>query len=347
MQFTAAQIADLIGGQLKGNPSVQVHAPNKVELAQAGEISFIANPKYAHFIHETKASVLVVGLDFDTSANAEITYILTEDPYSAFSELLAKLDSSKNTETGIHPTAFVSSDASVHESAWIGPNCVVESGASVGANSRLVGLVYVGKNASVGADCQLFAGVKVYNDCVLGDRVTLHSNTVIGSDGFGFAPQADGSYKKVPQTGNVVVEDDVEMGSNCSIDRAMMGSTRIGKGAKLDNLVQIAHNVEIGPHTVIAAQAGISGSTKVGANCVVGGQAGFAGHITVADRSQIGAQSGVNRTIKEPGKRWNGTPLMEYMDQMRMNARLRKIGEFEAALDALKKEISALKEKKD
>ncbi|HMG09758.1 MAG TPA: UDP-3-O-(3-hydroxymyristoyl)glucosamine N-acyltransferase, partial [Mucilaginibacter sp.] len=304
MQFTAQEISLLLNGTVEGDPSVQVHQLAKIEDGTPGSLSFLANPKYEQYLYTTNASVVIVNNDLQLTEPVKATLIRVENAYSAFSVLLEQYNTIKLNKKGIeepnfiHPTAQIGTDLYIGAFAYIGLN------AKIGNNCKIYPNVNIADNVTIGNNVTLFSGVTIYFDCVIGNNVIVHSGAVIGSDGFGFAPNPDGTYTKIAQIGNVILEDDVEVGSNTTIDRATMGSTVIRKGVKLDNLIQIAHNVEIGANTVIAAQSGISGSTKVGENVIMGGQVGLVGHISIANRSQFQAQSGVSRSVTEEGKKW-------------------------------------------
>ncbi len=334
-EMTIENVAQLMNGRVVGNAARNVSAPEKLEIAQKDHVAFFANEKYLPFVETSNAGAIVVSDGFPVENYPHQTFVVVDSAYARFSQLLEFFQGEENRKSGIHPTASVHPTAQVHLNAWIDAFVTIDANAQIGEGAQLGPHVWIGAGSQVGEKTVLHSGVKVYSQCKLGNEVIVHANTVIGSDGFGFAPQADGTYKKVPQTGNVVIGNRVEIGANCVIDRAMMGSTELRDGVKLDNLVQVAHNVVIGENTVIAAQTGISGSAVLGKNLVVGGQVGFAGHIQVADRTTVGAQSGVNRTIIEPGKKWNGTPILEYMDSMRALSFLRKLPEIVKRIEKL------------
>lgn len=342
MQFTAQEIGILLNGTVEGNPDVTVNQLAKIEEAQQGSLSFLANPRYEQYLYNSNASVIILNDDFIISQPVSATLIRVKDAYSAFSVLLDKYNTLKLDKKGIenmsfvHPTAKLGKDVYIGAFAYVGPNVVV------GDHSKIYPHVYLGDNVVMGKNCTLFSGVKIYFDCILHNNIIVHSSTVIGSDGFGFAPQNDGSYSKVSQIGNVVIEDDVEIGANTCIDRATMGSTIIRKGVKLDNLIQLAHNVEIGSNTVIASQTGISGSAKIGENCIVGGQVGVVGHISIAKGSQIQAKSGINRTIEEEGKRWAGAPATNFTNHMRAQVVLQRLPELERKLEELERRLGVI-----
>lgn len=337
MQFTSRQIADLVAGQLIGKPDVLVSRLAKIEEAESGTVSFIANPKYLHHLQTTQASILIVASDVVLNGHHVPAMVQVEDPYSAFSKLLALFSKQPVSESGIEQPSFVASDAQLGQDVYIGAFSYVGAGAQLADGVKIMQQVYIGKNVKIGARTVIYPGVRILQECEIGADCIIHSNVVIGSDGFGFAPQKGGHYEKIAQNGRVVIEDQVEIGANCAIDRATMGATYIRKGVKLDNLVHIAHNVEIGENTVIAAQTGVSGSTRIDKQCVIAGQVGFAGHVYVAAGSQIGGQTGVTRSIEEPGKKWNGTPVMKYMDSQRTSNLIRKLPEFEKRILQLEK----------
>jgi UDP-3-O-[3-hydroxymyristoyl] glucosamine N-acyltransferase len=340
MQFSAAQIALLINGKTEGDANVTVGSFGKIEEAGAGQLAFLANPKYEEHLYTTNASVIIINDSLELKQPVKATLIRVADPYTAFASLLTKYQEIEAQQlAGIQDPAYIASTAKVGEKVFIGAFAYLAEGVVIGNNVKIHPQVYLGKNVRVGDNSVLHPGVKIYHDCVVGRNVTVHAGTVIGGDGFGFAPQADGTFKKVPQIGNVVVEDFVEIGSNATIDRATMGSTLIRQGAKLDNLIQIAHNVEIGHHTVIAAQAGISGSTKIGSNVMIGGQAGLVGHLQIADGARINAQSGVTKSIKSAGGAVTGTPASAYTSALRSQALTRSLPEMEKRIKELEELI--------
>lgn len=336
MQLTAHQIGILLEGTVEGDPGVTVNQLSKIEEAREGSLSFLANSKYEQFVYNSGASIIIVNDDFLPAHPIKATLIKVKNAYSAFSVLLEKYDeliklkkSGVETPSFIHPTAKIGKDVFVGALAYIGPNVIVGDGSKIYPNTYLADNVVIGKNVT------LYAGVKVYFNCNIGDNVIIHSGAIIGGDGFGFVKGPEGSYKKVSQIGNVIIEDNVEIGSNTTIDRATMGSTIIRKGVKLDNLIQIAHNVEIGANTVIAAQTGISGSTKIGENCIIGGQVGIVGHISIANGSNIGAKSGVNNTIKEENQSWNGLPLTSLRESLKVQVVTRRLPDLEKRIEEL------------
>jgi UDP-3-O-[3-hydroxymyristoyl] glucosamine N-acyltransferase len=343
MQFSAVQIAMLINGVVEGNGDVTVHSFGKIEEAVSGQLAFLANPKYEEYLYTTRASVVIVNESQELKEPVEPTLIRVPDAYSAFATLLHKYQEIMTQQlSGIQQPSFIAPSARLGEQVFIGAFAYIAENAVIGNNVKIFPGVFLGNNVQVGDNTILHPGVKIYHDCVIGKQVTIHAGTVIGGDGFGFAPQADGTYKKIPQIGNVVVEDHVEIGCNTTIDRATIGSTIIRAGAKLDNLIQIAHNAEIGNNTVIAAQAGISGSTKIGSNVQVGGQAGIVGHLHIADGSRINAQSGVTKSIKVPNSAVTGTPAYEYTSSLRSQAISRNLPEMERRLAELEKLVQQL-----
>ncbi len=343
MQITAQEISVFLNGTLEGNPKAVIQRPARIEEAQTGDICFLANPKYHPFAYTTEASVLLVGRDFKPEKPLNPTLIRVDDVYSCVSLLLEKFGQSIPQTSGIDTQAYAHPSAQIAAEVSVGAFSYVAEGVTIGKQTTVYPQVYIGKNATIGKNVTLHPGVRIYRDCVIGDGCVIHSNAVIGSDGFGFAPQEDGTYKKIPQIGHVILGKDVEVGSNTVIDRATLGATHIKDGAKLDNLIQIAHNVEIGENTVIAAQAGIAGSTKMGKNCMIGGQAGFVGHITVADGSKVQAQSGVSRSLKTPGGAWHGSPAFNYSDFMRSQVVFKNLPDLAKKIHELEKIIEELK----
>ncbi len=335
MNFSASQIAQLIGGSIEGTNDVAVHSFGKIEEAGPGQLSFFANPKDEEFLYKTKASIIIINKGFELKEPVNSTLIRVDDAYSAFATLLGKYQELMQQRlTGIQQPSFIASSASYGEQVYIAAFAYIGENVRIGNNVKIYPQVFIGENVSIGDNSIIHAGVKIYHDCKVGSHVTIHAGTVIGSDGFGFAPQSDGSFKKVPQIGNVVIEDHVEIGANATIDRATIGSTLIKSGAKLDNLIQIAHNVEVGNSTVIAAQAGISGSTKIGKGVMIGGQAGIVGHIQLGDGSKVNAQSGVSKSL-EAGKAVTGSPAHDYTAALRSQAVTRRLPELEKRIKEL------------
>jgi UDP-3-O-[3-hydroxymyristoyl] glucosamine N-acyltransferase len=347
MEFSASQIAMMIGGRIEGNPDVAVFSFGKIEEAGAGQLAFLANPKYEEYLYSTGASVIIINETQELKQSVHSTLIRVPDAYSAFATLLSKYQEFLAQQmVGIQEPAHIAKSAKLGEKVFIGAFAVIGEHVSIGNYVKIYPQVYIGNKVIINDNSILFPGVKIYHDCVVGKNVIIHAGTVIGSDGFGFAPQSDGSFQKVPQMGNVVIEDNVEIGANATIDRATIGSTIIKAGAKLDNLIQVAHNVEVGNNTVIAAQAGVSGSTKIGNNVMIGGQAGIVGHIQIADGSKINAQSGVSKSIKTPNSAVTGSPAYDYTSALRSQAISRNLPELEKRikeLEALIKQLLAEK----
>jgi UDP-3-O-[3-hydroxymyristoyl] glucosamine N-acyltransferase len=347
MQFSAAQIAAMIHGRVEGDPTVLVASFGKIEEAGQGQLAFLANPKYEEYLYTTKASVIIVNEVQELKQSVGATLIRVPDAYTAFAALLSKYQEIVSQQMiGIQEPTYIAKSASMGEKVFIGAFAYVGEHVQIGHHVKIYPQVYLGDNVRVGDHSVLYPGVKIYSDCLIGSHVTIHAGTVIGSDGFGFAPQADGSFKKVPQMGNVVVEDHVEIGANACIDRATIGSTVIKAGAKLDNLIQVAHNVEVGNNTVIAAQAGVSGSTKIGNNVMIGGQAGIVGHLQIADGAKINAQSGVSKSIKTPHTAVTGSPAFDYTSALRSQALTRNLPEMEKRIKELELLIKQLLEER-
>ncbi len=343
MQFSAAQIALMIGGETEGDASVAVSTFGKIEEAGQGQLTFFANPKYEEYLYTTKASIIIINKNQELKDPVAATLIRVADPYSAFASLLRKYQEIVTQQlAGIQQPSYISSSVTIGENVFVGAFVYIGEGSHIGYNVKFFPGVYIGNNVSISDNTILYPGVKVYNDCVIGKNVTVHAGAVIGGDGFGFAPQPDGTYKKIPQIGNVVIEDFVEIGANAAIDRATIGSTIIRKGAKLDNLIQIAHNVEVGLNTVIAAQAGVSGSTKLGNNVMVGGQAGIVGHLHIADGTKINAQSGVSKSIKIPNVAVTGSPAFDYTSALRSQALSRNLPDMEKRIAELEKLVQQM-----
>ena len=342
MTFPASQIALLVQGRIEGNPDVQVSSFGKIEEAGEGQLSFLANPKYEDYLYNTRASVIIISESYQLRQPVTATLIRVADAYTAFATLLAKYQAMKQQQLhGIQQPSYIAPSASYGDNVFIGAFVYIGEQVSIGKNTKIYLGAFIGDNVVLGDDCMIHPGVKIYHDCRIGNRVTIHAGTIIGSDGFGFAPQADGSFQKVPQIGNVVIEDEVEIGANATIDRATIGSTLIHKGAKLDNLIQIAHNVEVGYSTVIAAQAGISGSTKIGNGVMIGGQAGVVGHIQLGDGAKVNAQSGVSKSI-EPGKAVTGSPAFDYTSALRSQAVQRRLPDLEKRVKELEQMLRQL-----
>jgi UDP-3-O-[3-hydroxymyristoyl] glucosamine N-acyltransferase len=343
MQFNAAQIAMIIGGLVEGDASADVVSFGKIEEAQKGQLAFLANPKYEEFLYSTKASIIIINETQELKEPVKATLIRVADAYTAFAKLLHKYQQMVAEQlSGIQQPSHIAASAVLAENIYVGAFAYIGENSCIAKNVKIFPGVFIGNNVKIDENTILHPGVKIYHDCIIGKNVTIHAGTVIGGDGFGFAPQTDGTYKKVAQIGNVVIEDFVEIGSNAAIDRATIGSTIIRSGAKLDNLIQIAHNVEIGSHTVIAAQAGVSGSTKIGDKVMIGGQAGIVGHIQIADGTKINAQSGVSKSIKMPNTALTGTPAHDYTSALRSQAVSRNLPELEKRVAELEKMVQQL-----
>ncbi len=341
MEFSAQQIATFLNGTVEGDPNVKVSNFSKIEEGKTGTLTFLANPKYEHYIYSTKASIVLVNKDFSPIDVVPATLIRVENAYASLAMLLNMVEQSKKKECGVDSTAFIAESASVDENAYVGAFAYIGNNAKVGKNCRIYPYAYVGDNVIVGDNTILYPHVTVYDSCVVGCNCILHAGSVVGSDGFGFAPEGE-TYKKIPQLGNVIIEDDVEIGANTTIDRAVMDSTILRRGVKLDNLVQIAHNVEVGENTVMAAQVGIAGSVKIGKHCMFGGQVGLAGHIKIADHVNFGAQSGVISDIKE-ATTVLGAPAIPAKNFMRSSAIFGRLPEMYRTIGQLQREIEELK----
>ncbi|WP_212000005.1 UDP-3-O-(3-hydroxymyristoyl)glucosamine N-acyltransferase [Chitinophaga sp. HK235] len=346
MQFSALQLATMLDGKLEGNPDAKVSNIAKIEEAGEGMLSFIANPKYEEFIYTTKASILIVNESLVTEKPVHSTLIRVKDAYSSFALLLEKYRYLTGNKSGIQQPSYIPSSVKMGENVFVGAFAYLGENVVLGNNVKIYPGVYLGENVVVNNDAVLYPGVKVYDNCIVGSRVILHAGCVIGGDGFGFAPQPDGSYKKVPQIGNVIIHDDVEIGANTTIDRATMGSTIIRQGVKLDNLIQVAHNVDIGTNTVIAAQTGVSGSTKIGQNCVIGGQVGMVGHIHIADGTKINAQSGLSKSISVPNSSLTGSPAYDYKSSLKSQAIFRNLPDLEKRVKELEEMVKQLLQEK-
>ena len=343
MQFTAQQIALLVSGTIQGNPDTTVTSFGKIEEAEAGQLSFLANPKYEEYLYTTKASLVIVNENLQLQKNITATLVRVKDAYSAFATLLTTYQNVKaQQKKGIETPSHIASSATLGTDVFVGACAYIGEKVSIGNNTKIFPGAYIAENVFIGNNTTIHAGVKIYEDCVIGNDVIIHAGTVIGSDGFGFAPQPDGSYQKVPQIGNVIIEDQVEIGANTTIDRATMGSTIIKKGVKLDNLIQIAHNVEIGSQTVIAAQTGISGSTKLGQKIMIGGQAGIAGHLTIANGVKIAGGAGVTKNLDGEGKSYAGFPAEDAKQSLKAQVYTRQLPELEKRVKELEKLVTQL-----
>ena len=336
MKFTAAQIAGIIEGEVVGNPNAVVFKLAKIEDGTKGSLTFLANPKYVNFIYTTEATITIVNNDFVPENELTTTLIKVEDAYQSFSKLLEYYNQVKLMRSGIEEPSVISENVIYGEHLYLGSFSYIGKNVTIGNNVKIYPNCFIGDNVTIGDNCIFFAGVKIYSETVIGNNCNFHSSCVVGSDGFGFAPTEDGTFSKIPQIGNVIIEDDVEIGANTTIDRATLGTTLIGKGVKLDNHIQVAHNVEIGENTVIAAQTGIAGSTKIGSNCLIGGQVGIAGHITIGNNVRIQAQSGVGKNIND-GEVLQGSPSFGYADYSKSYVHFRNLPKIVADIEELKK----------
>lgn len=339
MKFTAEQIAQSLNGSVEGNPRTEVSSLSKIEEGKPGSLSFLANPKYTSYIYETKASIVIVNEDFNPDQEIKATLIRVKDAYSAFAGLLEMYRQAKEARTGVSAKVHIAESAKIGKNVYIGEFVSVGKNSVIADNASLYPNSVIGDNCKIGKNTLLYPGVIIYDDCVIGNECILHAGVVIGADGFGFAPTADKNYKKIPQIGNVIVEDKVEIGANTCIDRATLGSTIIRKGAIIDNLAQIAHNVEIGENTAVAAQTGISGSTKIGNNCILAGQTGFAGHLTIANGTIITAQSGVGRNIKQENTIYEGSPAFKHKDFQKSYIHFRRLNDLVNRVNELEKQM--------
>ena len=338
MKFTAAQIAGILEGEVVGNPEAEVFKLSKIEEGTEGSLTFLANPKYTNYIYSTQATVTIVNNTFEPEQEITTTLIKVEDAYKSFSKLLEYYNQVKLMKSGIEQPSVISDGVTYGSDLYLGSFCYIGKNVTIGNNVKIYPNSFIGDNVTIGDDCVFFAGVRIYSETVIGNRCTIHSGTIIGSDGFGFAPQEDGTYAKVPQIGNVIIEDDVEIGACTTVDRATLGSTIIRKGVKLDNHIQVAHNVEIGENTVIAAQTGIAGTTKLGKNCLIGGQVGFAGHLVIGDGVKIQAQSGIGKNL-EAGEVVQGSPAFNYGDFAKSFVHFRNLPKIVTDIEELKNKI--------
>jgi UDP-3-O-[3-hydroxymyristoyl] glucosamine N-acyltransferase len=345
MKFKAQMIASFLKGEIEGNPDVEVENISKIEEGQPGTLSFLSNPKYEKYIYETQASIVLVNRDLKLTKPVTTTLIRVDNAYESFAALLELYQQAKPQKTGIHSLASVREDAILGENVYIGDFTVIESKAKIGNNAKIYPQVYIGEGAEIGEGTVIYPGVKVYEGCKIGKNCIIHSGTVIGADGFGFAPQSDKTYKKIPQIGIVIIGDNVEIGANTCIDRATMGATIIHSGVKLDNLIQVAHNVEVGEHTVMAAQSGISGSSKIGNYNVFAGQVAMVGHISTGNDVKVGGQSGIMRDVKD-GELLQGSPAINFKDFWKATAIFNKLPDLRYQIMQHERDIKELKEKK-
>ena len=336
MKFTAAQIAGILEGEVVGNPDAVVFKLAKIEEGTEGSLTFLANPKYVNFIYTTEATITIVNNDFVPENELTTTLIKVEDAYQSFSKLLEYYNQVKLMKSGIEQPSVISENVIYGKNLYLGSFSYIGKNVTIGNDVKIYPNCFIGDNVTIGDNCIFFAGVKIYSETVIGNNCNFHSGCVVGSDGFGFAPTEDGTFSKIPQIGNVIIEDDVEIGANTTIDRATLGTTLIRKGVKLDNHIQVAHNVEIGENTVIAAQTGIAGSTKIGSNCLIGGQVGIAGHITIGNNVRVQAQSGVGKNIND-GEVLQGSPSFGYADYSKSYVHFRNLPKIVADIEELKK----------
>jgi UDP-3-O-[3-hydroxymyristoyl] glucosamine N-acyltransferase len=339
MKFTAKQISDILQGEIVGNPNEEVYKLSKIEEGQKGSLTFLSNPKYTHFLYTTNASVAIVNNTFIPEKEISTTLIKVADSYKAFSTLLEFYNQVKLNKTGYEEPNYISGTATIGENIYMGAFSYIGENVKIGNNVKIYPNVFIGDNVVIGDDTMLFAGAKIYSETIIGKKCVIHSGTIIGCDGFGFVPIEDGSYNKVPQTGNVIIEDNVDIGSGTTIDRATLGSTIIRKGVKLDNQIQIAHNVEVGENTVIAAQTGIAGSSKIGKNCQIGGQVGIVGHITIGDNVRIQAQSGIGRSLKD-NEVVQGSPALPYSDYNKSYVHFKNLTKLVDKINELEKKVN-------
>ncbi len=338
MIFTAGQIAGILEGELEGNPDIAVHKLAKIEEGEQGSLTFLANPKYTSHIYTTKASITIVNKDFVPEQDLDTALIKVEDAYESFSKLLEYYNQVKNNKTGIENPVYMSETASHGSGLYLGAFSYLGSNVRLGDNVKIYPNAYIGDNVEIGDNVIVFAGAKIYSETVIGNNCVIHSGAVVGADGFGYAPSKTGEFKKIPQTGNVILEDNVDIGAGTTIDRATLGSTILRKGVKLDNQIQIAHNVEIGEHTVIAAQTGVAGSTKIGKHCMIGGQVGIVGHITIGDRVRIQAQSGIGRIVKDD-EVLQGSPALNYGDYNKSYVHFKNLPKITNKINELEKKM--------
>ncbi|MEY4628681.1 MAG: hypothetical protein RLZZ595_1007 [Bacteroidota bacterium] len=348
MQFSAEQIATLIQGKIEGDPQIVVSGFGKIEEAGKTDLAFLANPKYEDYLYTTAAGIVIVGDQLELKQKVNATLIRVKDAYSSFAVLMQYYQQMRTKQlVGIEDPVYIHPSAKIGKQVYIAAFSYIGENAVIGDDVKIHAQVFVGENSTIGQRTVLHPGVKIYHDCIVGKDVTIHAGTVLGSDGFGFAPQQNGTYNKVPQLGNVIIEDHVEIGANTCIDRATMGSTIIKKGTKLDNLLQIAHNVEVGEHGVIAAQTGISGSTKIGKNVMIGGQAGLAGHISIADGTKINGMTGISKSVTEPNTSLSGRPAMEFGESLRAMAVYKRLPELDKKIKELETLVAQLTKERD
>jgi UDP-3-O-[3-hydroxymyristoyl] glucosamine N-acyltransferase len=336
MKFTASQIAGILEGEVVGNPDAEVSKLAKIEEGTEGSLTFLANPKYANFIYTTEATITIVNNDFIPENPLKTTLIKVQDAYQSFTKLLEYYNQVKLMKSGIEQPSVISENVTYGEQLYLGSFSYVGKNVTIGNNVKIYPNCFIGDNVIIGDNCIFFAGVKIYSETIIGNNCNFHSGCVVGSDGFGFAPTEDGTYNKIPQIGNVVIEDNVEIGANSTVDRATLGTTFLRKGVKLDNHIQVAHNVDIGENTVIAAQTGIAGSTKIGSNCLIGGQVGIAGHLTIGNNVRVQAQSGIGKNITD-GEIIQGSPAFNYADFSKSYVHFKNLPKIVSDIEELKK----------
>lgn len=342
MKFTAQQIADILEGRVVGNPNEEVSKLSKIEEGEKGSLTFLSNPKYNPFLYTTNASIAIVNESFEPEKEISTTLIKVENAYESFSKLLAFYNEVKNNKTGREQPHFIAESSKIGDNEYLGAFSYIGENVVIGENVKIYPNCYIGDNTIIGDNCTIFAGVKIYSETQIGSHCKIHSGCTIGSDGFGFTPDEEGNFKAVPQIGNVIIEDYVDIGSGSTIDRATLGSTIIRQGVKLDNQIQIAHNVEVGKNTVIAAQTGIAGSSKIGENCMIGGQVGIVGHLTIGNGVKIQAQSGISKNLKD-NEVVQGTPAFNYPDFNKSYVHFRNLPKMAASINKIEKDLSAQK----
>ncbi|MDH3323024.1 MAG: UDP-3-O-(3-hydroxymyristoyl)glucosamine N-acyltransferase [Flavobacteriaceae bacterium] len=342
MKFTATQISEILEGTIEGNPNVEVDTLSKIEEGEKGSLTFLSNPKYHSYLYSTNASIAIVNKDFIPEKEIKTTLIRVDDAYKSFTKLLEYYNQIKLHKSGIETPSFIHESAKIGKDIYVGAFAYISKNVKIGNEVKIYPNVFIGENVEIGDGTTVFSGAKIYSESQIGKHCTLHSGVIVGSDGFGFIPDKDGVYSKVPQIGNVIIEDHVDIGSATTIDRATLGSTIIRQGVKLDNQIQIAHNVEVGKNTVIAAQTGIAGSTKIGENCQIGGQVGIVGHIVIGNNVRIQAQSGIGRSIKDYSV-VQGSPALPYSDYNKSYVHFKNLSKLNARIDDIEKEINTNK----
>lgn len=345
MKFTAKAIANLLKGEIAGNPNTEVWDIAKIEEGRPGTLAFLANPKYVKYLYTTEASIVLINKSQVIEGEVKATLIKVDDAYQAFATLLNIYQQSKPVKNGVEKDSYISKSATVGKDVYIGKFAYIADNVKIGDKVKIYPQAYIGDNVKIGDNTIIYPGVKIYADCIIGVECVIHAGAVIGADGFGFAPSSENDYKKIPQVGNVILEDYVEIGANTTVDRATMGSTIIRKGVKLDNLIQIAHNVEVGENTVMAAQVGIAGSTKIGRDCMFGGQVGVSGHVSIANGVKLGAQCGANSAITQENATMIGSPAMDFKEFMKSSVHFRNFSKLVQQMNAMERELKALKEK--